>query len=130
MNDGKNIEEKTGSSQVGVISTAQKNSRNNYSKHSEKKSFKKKYFLRTSHNAEKLEMRPFRLIKRFSKPKTSKKCKGVPFDRIRKFSKKMSRSAEKNQTKKTFGLASTFGSKIKLEFSARIEPTISCFAEN
>ena len=48
----------------------------------------KKYFFRKSHNAEKLKKRPFRLIKRFYKPKTSKKCKGLPFDRIRKFSKK------------------------------------------
>ena len=39
----------------------------------------------------------------------------VPFDRIRKISKKKSQSAEKktnkkNETKQTFGLASTFGS--------------------
>ena len=50
--------------------------------------FSKNIFLKKSHNAEKLKKRPFRLIKRFYKPKTSKKCKGVPFDRIRKFSKK------------------------------------------
>ena len=50
---------------------------------------KKKYFLRKSHNAEKLQKKPFRLIKRFYKPKTSKKCKGLPFDRIQKFSKKV-----------------------------------------
>ena len=36
--------------------------------------FEKKYFFRKSHNAEKLKRRPFRLIKRFYKPKTSKKC--------------------------------------------------------
>ena len=40
---------------------------------------------------------------------------GVPFDRIRKFSKKSRIVPKKNQTKKnetkqTFGLASTFGS--------------------
>ena len=35
---------------------------------------KKKYIFRKSHNAEKLKKRPFRLIKRFYKPKTSKKC--------------------------------------------------------
>ena len=50
--------------------------------------FEKKYFFRKSYNAEKLKKRPFRLIKRFYKPKTSKKCKGLPFDRVRKFSKK------------------------------------------
>ena len=88
---------KTGSSQVGAISKAQKYSKNNYWKHLEKLFFskknfdfffEKKYFLKKSHNAEKLKKRPFRLIKRFYKPKTSKKCKGLPFDRIRKFSKK------------------------------------------
>ena len=90
-------ENKTGSSQVGAISKAQKYSKNNYCKHLEKffsKKFlkfffrKKYFFFRKSHNAEKLKKRPFRLIKRFYKPKTSKKCKGLPFDRIRKFSKK------------------------------------------
>ena len=58
--------------------------------------------------------RPFRLIKRFYKPKTSKKMQGVPFDRIRKFSKKSrivpKKTNKKNETKQTFGLASTFGS--------------------
>ena len=74
---------KTETSQVGAISKAQKYSRNNYWKHLEKLIFQKK-----SHNAEKLKKRPFRLIKRFYKPKTSKKCKGGLFDRMRKFSKK------------------------------------------
>ena len=64
------------------------------------------YFFRKSHNAEKLEKRPFRLIKRFYKPKTSKKCKGLPFDRIRKFSKKSrivpKKKRKKNQTKENF----------------------------
>ena len=90
-------ENKTGSSQVGAISTAQKYSKNNYLKHLKKIFFQKKnfefffeksIFFRKSHNAEKLKKKPFRLIKRFYKPKTSKKCKGLPFDRIRKFSKK------------------------------------------
>ena len=102
---------KTGSSQVGAISKAQKYSKNNYWKRLEKFFFSKKnlnffskksIFFRKSLNAEKLKKRPFRLIKRFYKPKTSKKCKGLPFDRIRKFSKKKSHSAEKtkkNQTK-------------------------------
>ena len=99
---------KTGSSQVGAISKAQKYSKNNYWKHLEKLFFQKKLkiffskksiFFRKSDSAEKLKKRPFRLIKRFYKPKTSKKCKGLPFDRIRKFSKKKSHSAEK-KTKK------------------------------
>ena len=70
----------------------------------------------------------------FTNRKLQKKCNGLPFDRIRKFSKKKSHSAEKKRKKikrkKTFGLASTFGSIKKLWFSARIEPTISGFSEN
>ena len=46
----------------------------------------------------------------FYKPKTSKKCKGVPFDEIQKFSKKKSHSAEKNPKGGPFGLTCTFGS--------------------
>ena len=129
---------KTGSSQVGAISKARKYSKNNYWKHLEKLFFskkiflkiffRKKYFFRKSHNAEKLKKRPFRLIKRFYKPKTSKKCKGLPFDRIRKFSKKKSHSAEKNPKGGPFGLTCcTFGSIKILWFSARIEPPLSGF---
>ena len=78
-----------GTSQVGAKSKAQKYSGNNYWKELEKIIlFQKKYDLKKSHIAEKLKKRPFRLIKRFYKPKTSKKCKGVFFDKIRKFSKK------------------------------------------
>ena len=123
---------KTGSSQVGAISKAQKYSKNNYWKHSEI-FFRKKYFFKKTHNAEKLKKRPFRLIKRFYKPKTSKKCKGLPFDRIRKFSKKsriVPKKTKKIKRKKTFGVASTLGSIKNLWFSARIEPTISGFSEN
>ena len=97
---------KTGSSQVGAISKARKYSKNNCWKHLEKLFskkilkiffFRKKVFFRKSHNAEKLKKRPFRLIKRFYKPKTSKKCKGLPFDRIRKFSKKVAKCRKKTQ---------------------------------
>ena len=90
--------------------------------------WKKVYFFRNSHHAEKLKKRPFRLIKRFYKPKFSKKCKGLPFDRIRKFSKKKSHSAEKNPKGGPFGLTCcTFGSIKILWFSARIEPPLSGF---
>ena len=80
--DVRKIVNKTGLSQVGAISKAQKYSKNNYWKHLEKlffqkKNFRKKVFFRKSHNAEKLKKRPFRLIKRFYKPKTSKKMQGV-----------------------------------------------------
>ena len=73
---------KTGSSQVGAIYKAQKYSRISSWKHLEKIS-------------------SFRLIKRFYKPKTSKKCKGEPFDRIRKFSKKCRIVPKKTIQKKT-----------------------------
>ena len=46
----------------------------------------------------------------FLQTENFKKRKGVPFDRIRKFSKKKSHSAEKNSQGRPFGLASTFGS--------------------
>ena len=37
----------------------------------------------------------------FTNRKLQKKCKGLPFDRIRKFSKKKSHSAEKKTKKKS-----------------------------
>ena len=48
--------------------------------------FSKKVFFK-SHNAEKLKKSPFRLIQRFLQTENFKKCKGVPFDKFRKFSK-------------------------------------------
>ena len=97
---------KTGSSQVGAPYLRLKNIQGTTIGNICKKIICKK--------KQKLKKRPFRLIKRFYKPETSKKCKGVPFDRIRKFSKKSrivpKKNQTKNETKKTFGLASTFGS--------------------
>ena len=53
---------------------------------------------------------------------------GVTLDRIRKFSKKKSHSAEKNPKGGPFGLTcSTFESIKRLWFSARIEPKLSGF---
>ena len=49
------------------------------------KKFQKSVFQKKSHNAEKLKKRPFRLIKRFYKPKTSKKCKGYPLIEFENF---------------------------------------------
>ena len=93
--------------------------------------FFEKYFFRKSHNAEKLKKRPFRLIKRFYKPKTSKNARGYPLIESENFRKKVPKKTEKIKRKKTFfGLASTFGSIKNLWFSARIEPTISGFSEN
>ena len=59
----------------------------------------------------------------FYKPKTSKKCKGVPFDKIRKFSKKSRIVPKKNPKGGPFGLTCTFG-------SIKIEPTLSGLVED
>ena len=92
---------------------------------------KKNYFFRKSHNAEKLKKRPFRLIKRFYKPKTSKKMQLIDSENFRKKSRIVPKKTKKsNETKQSFGLASTFGSIKNLWFSARIEPTIPCFSES
>ena len=91
-------------------------------------------FFRKSHNAEKLKKRPFRLIKRFYKPKTSKKMQGgyplIESENFRKKSLSAEKKTKKIKRKKTFGLASTFGSIKNLWFSARIEPTICGFSES
>ena len=65
------LKNKTGSSQVGAISKAQKYSKNNYWKHLEKLFLKKnfenfffeKFFFRKSHNAEKLKKSTLGTIK-------------------------------------------------------------------
>ena len=49
----------------------------------------------------------------FYKPKTSKKCKGLPLIKFENFQKK-SHSAEKNPKGEPFGLTCTFGSIKKL----------------
>ena len=65
--------------------------------------FSEKVFFRKSHNAEKLKKRPFRLIKRFYKPKTSKNAKGYPLIESENFRKKSrivpKKKRKKNQTK-------------------------------
>ena len=54
--------------------------------------------LKMSHIAEKPKKRPFRLIKRFLQTENFKKFKGVPFDRIQKFSENVAyRIFEKNR---------------------------------
>ena len=59
---------------------------------------KKSIFFRKSHNAEKLKRGHSGSLNVFTNRKLQKKCKGLPFDRIRKFSKK-SHSAEKKRKK-------------------------------
>ena len=112
--------------------------KNNYWKHLEKLFFskkifeifffEKKYFFRKSHNAEKLKKRPFRLIKRFYKPKTSKNARGYPLIESENFRKKSRIVPKKNPKGGPFGLTCcTFGSIKILWFSARIEPPLSGF---
>ena len=64
--------------------------------------FEKKYFFRKSHNSEKLKKRPFRLIKRFYKPKTSKKMQLIDSENFRKKSRivpKKTKKIKRNETK-------------------------------
>ena len=71
--------------------------------------FRKKYFL--SRTMPKNSKRGHSgLFNVFYKPKTSKKCKGVPFDKFRKFSKKSRIVPKKNPKGGPFGLTCTFGS--------------------
>ena len=66
----------------------------------------------------------------FYKPKTSKKCKEVPFDKIRKFSKK-SRILPKKNPKGDPLVSHVLLEALKnLWFSARIEPTLSGLVED
>ena len=88
---------KTGSSQVGAISKAQKYSKNNYWKHLEKLFFQKKIENFFSKKSIFLDNRTMpKNSKRghsgslnvFTNRKLQKKCKGLPFDRTQKYSKK------------------------------------------
>ena len=62
--------------------------------------------------------------------KLQKNAWGYPLIESENFRKKSRIVPKKIKRKKTFGLASTFGSIKNLWFSARIEPTISGFSEN
>ena len=70
----------------------------------------------------------------FRNRKLQKNARGYPLIESENFRKKSRIVPKKNEKKikrkKTFGRASTFGSKKNLWFSARIEPTISGFSEN
>ena len=93
--------------------------------------FEKKYFLgRTMpKNSKRGHSGSFNV---FYKPKTSKKMQLIESENFRKKSRIVPKKKRKksNETKQSFGLASTFGNIKNLWFSARIEPTISCFSEN
>ena len=98
---------KTGSSQVGAISKAQKYSKNNYWKHLEKNFFQKKIlkiffskksiFLESRTMPKNSKRGHSGSLSVFTNRKLQKKCKGLPFDRIRKFSKKKSHIAKKTK---------------------------------
>ena len=129
-NDKQEDRNKPGTAQVGFISKAQKYSRTNHWKNLEIFFSKKLFGKKKSHMAEKPKKIPFRLIKRFLQIENFKKFKGVPFDRIEKFSEKKCRIVPKKSAKRgPFGLPSTFGSIKNLWFSARLEPTLSCFSD-
>ena len=86
--------------------------------------------VKKSHNAEKPKKRSFRLIKRFLQTENLKKCKGVPFEKIRKFSKK-SRIVPKRNPKGDPLVSPVLLEALKnLWFSARIEPTLSGLVED
>ena len=133
---------KTGSSQVGAISKAQKYSKNNYWKHLEnffsKKFFEfffRKIFFLESRTMPKNSKRGHSgSLNVLTNRKLQKNARGYPLTESENFRKKsriVPKKTEKIKQKKTFfGLASTFGSIKNLWFSARIEPTIYCFSEN
>ena len=87
-NDKQEDRNKPGTAQVGFISKAQKYSRTNHWKNLEKNSKKVLGKKCRIFWVEKLKKIPFRLIKRFLQIENFKKFKGVPFDRIEKFSEK------------------------------------------
>ena len=90
--------------------------------------FQKKVFGKKSRILPKNPKRPSRLIKRFLQTENFKKFKGA-FDRIQKFLEKCRRVPKKTAKGRLFGLPSTFGSIKNLWFSARLEPTLSCFSD-
>ena len=92
--------------------------------------FRKKVFFK-SQNAEKLKKRPFRLIQRFLQTENfKKKCKGVPFDKFQKFSKKSHIVPKKTQRGGPLVSPVLLEALKNLWFSARIEPTHSGWVED
>ena len=68
---------------------------NNYWKHLKKKYLFLKSIRLKSHSGEKPKKRSYRSIKRFLQTENFKKMQGVPFDEIRKFSKKVAECRKK-----------------------------------
>ena len=91
--------------------------------------FEKKYFL--SRTMPKISKRGHSgSFNVFYKPKTSKKCKGVPFDKIRKFSKKSRIVPKKTQRGDPLVSPVLLEALKSLWFSARIEPTLAGLVED
>ena len=87
--------------------------------------------VKKSHNAEKPKKKGhLGSFNVFYKPKTSKKCKGVPFDKIRKFSKKSRIVPKKTQRGDPLVSPVLLEALKNLWFSARIESTLSGLVED
>ena len=86
--------------------------------------------VKKSHNAEKPKKRSFRLIQRFLQTENFKKMQGVPFDEIRKFSKKSRLVPKKTQRGDLLVSPVLLEALKNLWFSARIEPTLSGLVED
>ena len=92
--------------------------------------FQKKCLVKKSHNAEKPKRGHLGSFNVFYKPKTPKKCKGVPFDKIRNFPKKSRIVPEKPQKGDPLVSPVLLEALKNLWFSARIEPTLSGLVED
>ena len=94
--------------------------------------FSKKVFFRKSHNATKTQKEAIQAHWTFLQTENFKKMQLIESENFREKSRIVPKKKRKksNETKQSFGLASTFGNIKNLWFSARIEPTISCFSEN
>ena len=91
--------------------------------------FEKKYFLSRTmpKNSKRGHSGSFNV---FYKPKTSKKCKEVPFDKFRKFSKKSRIVPKKTQRGDPLVSPVLLEASKNLWLSARIEPTLSGWVED
>ena len=130
------ISNKTGSSQVGAISKAQKYSKNNYWKHLEKLFFSKKIlkifffeksiFLESRTMPKNSKRGHSGSLNVFTNRKLQKNARGYPLIESENFRKKCRIVPKKNPKRGPFGLTCcTFGSIKILWFSARIEPPLS-----
>ena len=92
--------------------------------------FQKKYLVKSRTMPKNLKRGHLGLFNVFYKPKTSKKCKGVPFDKIRKFSKKVAQCRKNPKGGHPLVSPVLLEALKNLWFSARIEPTLSGLFED